>query len=123
MRPRWVDDDPHPKPPRVGTTVIAKWRPWVYYLVSTIHVDGSSHLQRLMSSIETGIPFDRAPNRPATYVTQVVRCSRFGLAKSWDQPLLEAEYANLEEALIGHQRVVAQFTQSRCHTGLTKRWR
>ena len=109
MRTRWIDDDPDPNPPRVGTTVIAKWRPWVYYLVSTIFVDGSSHLAHLMSSIETGIPFDRAPNQRATYVTQVVRCSRLGVAKSWDRPLHEAQYETLDAARIGHKRAVALF--------------
>lgn len=108
MRPRWIDDDPHPNLPRVGTTVIAKWRPWVYYLISTIHVDGSSPLARLMNSIETGIPFDRAPNRLA-YLTQVVRCSRLGVAKSWDRPLFEAQYETLDEARTGHKRAVALF--------------
>ena len=109
MRPRWIDDDANPKDPRVRTTVIAKWRPWVYYLVSTVRLDGSSHLARLMSSLETGISFDRAPNQPEKFVTQVVRCDRFGIARSWDHPLHEEQYDAIEEARQGHERALAIF--------------
>jgi hypothetical protein len=109
MRARWIDDDPKPKEPRVATTVIAKWRPGVYYLVSTVRLDGSSHLARLISTMETGASFDCAPNRPEKFVTQVVRCSRFGIAKSWDHPLHEEEYETLDEARRGHKKALAMF--------------
>jgi hypothetical protein len=110
MRPRWIDDDPNPRHPRVATTVIAKWRPWVYYLISTIRLDGSSHLARLMSSLDTGTSYDGAPNRPEKFATQVVRCSRLGVPKSWDHPLYEEEYDTVEEARRGHRKALAMFS-------------
>jgi hypothetical protein len=103
------DDRSDKSDPRVRTTVIAKWRPWVYYLVSTVRRDGSSHLARLMSSLETGISFDRAPNQPEKFITQVVRCNRFGIAKSWDHPLHEVQYDAIEEARQGHEKALAMF--------------
>jgi hypothetical protein len=63
-----------------------------------------------MSSLEPRISFDRAPNQPEKFITQVVRCNRFGIAKSWDHPLHEEEYDTLEGARRGHERVLAMFT-------------
>ena len=59
--------------------------------------------------METGTSFDRAPNRPEKFVTQVVRCSRLGIAKSWDCPLHEEEYGTLDEARRGHKKALAMF--------------
>jgi hypothetical protein len=109
MRPRWINDDPAPRPPRIATTVIARWRPWRYYLVSTIQLDEASQMQRLIGSLEAGVPLGSAPPRPDCFVTQVVRCDRTGFAKSWDRPLLELEWDTVDEARLGHQRAVHLF--------------
>jgi hypothetical protein len=109
MRPRWIDDEPAPNPPRIGTTVIALWRPWLYYLVSTVQLDDSSQMQRLIKSLDYGGPFGSAPPSPNCFVTQVVRCDKYGVAKSWDHPLLEMEWDTAEDARAGHQRAVQMY--------------
>jgi hypothetical protein len=111
MRPRWISDDPSPNPPRIGTTVIASWLPGGYVLVSTICVDGNSALARLRSSIQTGVPYDDAPPLPESFVTQVVRCDQYGVARSWDNPFFEKEYATHQEVRTGHREAVAKFSQ------------
>jgi hypothetical protein len=110
MRPRWIDDEPNPRPPRIGTTVIASWWPGRYLLVSTICVAGTSHLARLMSSLESGVPLDETSPLPERFVTQVVACDKDGVAHSWDNPLFEREYATREEAEIGHKDTLTRFT-------------
>ena|SRR2546423_6922868 len=106
MRARWVDDDPVPRLPRIGTTVIARWRPGLYYLVSTIKLDDTSQMQRLIRSLDRGGPFGSAPPSPNCFVTHVVRCDKHGIAKSWDEPLVEIEWETVEEATEGHKRAV-----------------
>ena len=111
MRPHWISDDPSPDPPRIGTTVIASWLPGRYVLVSTICVDGNSPLGRLRSSIQAGVPYYDAPPLPESFVTQVVRCDKYGVARSWDNPLFEREYATRQKAEIGHREAVAKFSR------------
>src|SRR5205823_13920629 len=89
MRPRWIDDDPNPSPPRIGTTLIARWWPGRYVLVSTICIEGTSDLARLRSSITTGVSYHEAPPLAETFVTQVVACDKYGVARSWDNPRSE----------------------------------
>lgn len=111
MRPRWIEDDPAPKNGRIGTTVIARWWPGRYLLVSTIQLDGTSRLAQLTSSLETGLPFGKAPPLPERFVTQVFRCDKFGVARSFDHPLYEQEHATLSDAKVGHKDAVARFTR------------
>jgi hypothetical protein len=63
MGPRWVDDDRTVKGDRIGYTIIAKWRPWLYYRVITFRVDGDSPIQRMISSMDTGLLPDSAPKK------------------------------------------------------------
>jgi hypothetical protein len=111
MRPRWISNDPSPDPPRIALTVIAQWWPGRYLLVSTIRLSGDFPEARLLSSLETGISYKEAPPKAESFVTQVVRCDRCGVAMSWDDPLFEREYSTRHEAEIGHQQAVAQFTK------------
>src|SRR5437773_521281 len=46
----------------------------------------------------------------APSVTQAVASAKYGVARSWDNPLFEREYATREEAEIGHRETVARFT-------------
>jgi hypothetical protein len=105
-----MNDDPHPTPRRIGTTVIASWWPGQYGVVSTISVEGTSHLARLVSSLESGVPYDEASPLPERFFTQVVACDKHGVARSWDNPLFEREYATREEAEVGHRDTVTRFT-------------
>jgi hypothetical protein len=109
MRPRWVDDDRTIKADRVGYTVIAKWRPWLYYRVITFRMDGGSQIQRMISSLDSGLPVERAPRRPDSFATVVVRCNRYGVARPDSPYLLEREYAILEDAVRGHDLAVIAF--------------
>ena len=111
--PRSILDNPFDDPPeRRMATIIAKWWPGRYLLVSTIPVGGEiqSTTQRLLSALRTGTNFKDAPPLPETFLTQVVRCDKYGIAASWDNPLFQKEYATLEEAKIGHQQTVARFS-------------
>jgi hypothetical protein len=64
----------------------------------------------LTSSLESGVPFDEASPLPERFVTQVVACDKDGVARSWDDPLFEREYATREEAEAGHKDTVTRFT-------------
>ena len=109
MRPRWVNDDRTIKAERVGYTVIAKWRPWLYYRVITFRVDGNSQLQRMISSLESGLPVACTPRKPDSFATVVVRCNSYGVARPDSPYLLEREYATLEDAVRGHEVAVIAF--------------
>ncbi len=109
MRPRWVDDDRTIKGDRIGYTVIARWRPWLYYRIITFRVDGDSQVQRMISSLETQPPLSSAPRRPDSFATVAVRCSRFGVARPDSRYLLEREYATLDDAIRGHELAVVAF--------------
>jgi hypothetical protein len=113
MKPRWIEDDRNTSGDRVGYTLIAKWRPWLYYLICTFRVDGKSLMQRLISTIDTGLPLDRAPGRADYFATRVVRCDRFGCCAPDTEPLLEREYATIDEARLGHDQAVIAFCGSR----------
>jgi hypothetical protein len=120
----WILDNPFDDPPehRIAT-IIAKWWPGHYLLVSTIALGGSdtqktqrgepagiSTAERFISALQTGVgDLKNAPPLPETFVTQVVRCNKYGIARSWNNPLFESEYATLEEAKIGHKEAVARF--------------
>jgi len=107
MRPRWIDDDPQPELLRIGTTVIAKWRPWVYYLVSTVHYE---------TDPEWG-------SRVEGFITQVVRCNKDGVPRSddsWKRPLFGREYRTKQEARLGHQQAVALFAGGGAFATYTK---
>jgi hypothetical protein len=109
MRPRWVDDDRSTRGDRVGHTIIAKWRPWVYYLVSTFHIDRKSPIQRIITSLDAAVPSGRAAVAADYFVTRVVRCSRYGVARADAEPLFEREYQTIEEAKSGHDEAVNIF--------------
>ena len=113
MRPRWIWDDPEPDAARLALTVIAHWWPGRYLLVSTVRLGGAltSPTTRLLSALQTGTSYTDAPPLPEGFVTQVVRCDRYGIARSWDNPLFEREYATRQEAEIGHREAVAKFSQ------------
>jgi hypothetical protein len=103
MRPRWIDDDRTIKGDRVAYTVITKWLPWVHYLVCTFRIDSSSPIQRMIRSLDT------QQSSGDYFVTCVVRCSRYGIAKPDAEPLLECEYHTIDEAKRGHDDAVIAF--------------
>jgi len=109
MKPRWIEDDRNERSDRIGYTLIAKWWPWIYYLICTFRIDGKSPMQRLITTIGTGLPLDRAAGRADYFATRVVRCNRFGRSSPNDEPLLEREYETIEEARLGHEQAVIAF--------------
>jgi hypothetical protein len=108
MRSRWIDDDRVTKGDRVAHTVIAKWRPWVHYLVTTSRIDKTSPVQRMISSVKTESASDDS-SMTGHFVTCVVWCSRYGVARSDAEPLLEREYRTIDEAKAGHDEAVNAF--------------
>src|SRR5437762_4161594 len=100
MRPRWIDDDRTMRGDRVAHTIIAKWRPWVHYLVSTFRVDSSSPTQQMIRSL------DSQQSSDDYFVTRVVRCGRYGVARPESEPLLERKYRTVDEARAGHDEAV-----------------
>jgi len=109
MRPRWVHDDRTINEDRVGYTVIARWRPWLYYRIITFPVRGDSQIQRMISSLQSGLPLSSAPHKRDFYATVAVRCNRYGVAPSDSPYLLEREYTTLDEAIRGHELAVIAF--------------
>jgi hypothetical protein len=104
MRPRWIDDDRTIKGDGIGHTVIAKWLPWIHYLVCTFRIDSSSRIQQMIRSL------DAKQSPEDFFVTRVVRCSRYGVAKPKAEPLLEREYHTIDAAIRGHDEAVTSFS-------------
>jgi len=94
MRPRWIDDDRVTK----GDRVAHKWRTWVHYLVTTFRIDETSPLQRIISSLKAQPVSGDSSVAIDHFVTCVVRCSRYGVARPNAEPLLEREYRTIDEA-------------------------
>jgi hypothetical protein len=113
MRARWVLHSPSPEIPIVGQARVATWWPGRYYFVSTIQLDSSSPLHRLSESIKQGVPYDEATLGPDRYVTQVFRCTRDGIVKSFAEPLYQLEYADELAARAGHKHTVDLLEQGR----------
>lgn len=109
MRARWSSHlhsvDELPKP---AQTVVASWWPGRYYLISTIQLDTADPLAKLTESLETGTKFEDVPDEITGYVTQVFRCTRHLVVKSFDNPLYEQEYDSLQNATRGHEFIVQQ---------------
>jgi len=100
MRARWVQNAPSVSPPTVAWTVVARWLPTIYFLVSTIEV-------RTATSDDTLSVLIRKMNPDArdTWVSQVFRCTRDGFGHS-DVPLYSREYADEISARHGHAEIV-----------------
>lgn len=113
MKARWVLHDPSPKMPTVARTIVAKWWPGRYYLVSTVGGDSSSPLCQLTESIGQSFPRADATPGPARYVTHVFRCNEDGWVHSFLEPLYEKEYSELAAAHEGHKRVVEALEHGR----------
>jgi hypothetical protein len=106
MRPRWVSRNPRPELPVVGQALVASFCPWRFYLVSTIRLDPSDPLAKLSRSLELGINYNKVPAGPDEYVTQIFRCNKHMITKSFDDPLFERHYSTLSQAFIGHNEAV-----------------
>jgi len=104
MRARWIRDETLKS--HIGFTILARWLPGKYYLVSTISCDGNSHLDRLTRSVQTGVPFDMIDSAPPKFVTNIFHCDGHGIVPDISKPLHEAIYTTLEEAHAGHANTV-----------------
>ena len=102
MRARWVSRNPSPKLPIVGQAHVSSWWPRRYYFVSTIQLDSSSPMSKLIRSIELGVDSNDVPPGPDEFITQVFKCNKDMIVRSFDDPLFEKMYATLSEARIGH---------------------
>ena len=111
MRPRWILNGSSPDSEKVGFTIIAKWWPWCYLLVSTIRLDSNSIGAKLISSLETGVAYEDAPPLPEQFITQVTECDKYGIVQSWDKAILKQDYSTRQEAETGHKQIVSQFTR------------
>lgn len=111
MRARWVQDAPSVNLPTVAWTVVARWLPKSYLLVSTIEVrsatsdDAMSVLLRKFN-----------PDVKDTWVTQVFRCSdSYGFGHR-DEPQYKREYSDFDAAKRGHSEIVEALKSGK-HTG------
>jgi hypothetical protein len=111
MRARWVQNAPSVNLPTVARTVVARWLPKSYLLVSTIEVrsatsdDAMSVLLRKFN-----------PDVKDTWVTQIFRCSdSYGFGHS-DEPLYQRESSDLNAAKRGHSEIVEALRSGK-HTG------
>jgi hypothetical protein len=111
VRARWVLNDTSPEEPHVGWAIVASWWPTIYHAVSTIRTDPVSPLRRLTRSLTTGEYTSDA--LPEEFVTQVFRCSRDGFIGSFDHPLYERAYSEIDQARLGHKEVVDLLRQGR----------
>jgi hypothetical protein len=106
MRARWVRHWPSPELPMVGRTQVASLLPGRFYIVSTFQLDPSSPLSKLTRSLELGVAYNDVPPGPDEFITEVFRCNRDMLVKSYDDPLFERKYSTLSQARIGHSETV-----------------
>jgi hypothetical protein len=99
MRARWVQDITSLKPPTVAWTVVARWFPKTYFLVSTLELRAKSDdpMDALWCKLN--------PDAQDTWVTQIFRCSRDGFQHS-DKPLYRREYSDEDAAKRGHAEIV-----------------
>jgi hypothetical protein len=100
MRARWVQNITSLQPPIVAWTVLARWFPKTYFLVSTLEVRTASS-DDPMSTILRRLN----PDVQDTWVTQVFRCSRDGFRHA-DKPLYSREYSDEDSAKRGHAEIV-----------------
>ena len=108
MRARWVSRNPSPKLPLVGQAQVASLLPWSYYVVSTVKIDQSDSISKITRSLKTGqrgTPLKDLPSGPDVFITQVFKCDKDLVVKSFD-PLFEREYTELSDARKGHDEVV-----------------
>lgn len=103
--------------PNVGQAIVASWWPGRYYFVSTRRLDSSSPLHRLTQSIQQGVPYAEADIGQDRYATQILRCTKDGLVRSFDSPLYEREYSEVFEAQAGHNESVDLLEQGRLRLG------
>jgi len=114
MCARWVSHMSSPKIPLVAQTIIAKWWPGRYYIVSTNYLDPSSPLSRLTRSLETDELLENVAPGPDRFLTQVYRCDRYGMPRSFNKPLSEKEHSNQSSAKAGHDETVRALEKCLC---------
>jgi hypothetical protein len=100
MRARWVQSWESPTPPTVAATTVARWLPNSYLSVSTLELRAKSDdaMAELLNKLD--------PNRQDTWVTQVFRCDRYGLARNFYDSLYSREYSDVDAAKRGHEEIV-----------------
>jgi hypothetical protein len=106
MKARWVSHNPSPKMPIVAQTLVAKWWPGRYYLVTTMKADSSSPLHRLTQAIEQGVSVSDVVPGPNRFVTMVSRCNRDMAVRSHDDLHYDTEYSEISAARDGHRNIV-----------------
>jgi hypothetical protein len=114
MRARWTEDINWDRPPIVGQTIVASFWPGLYYLVATIELDSSSPMSRLTQSLSTGDAYDDVVPEPNGFMTDVVRCDKMGFTESFENPLYEREYSDLDQAKLGHREIVELLSKGHC---------
>ena len=82
-------------------TVIARWWPSTYYVVSTIEVHIASS-EDLLATLIKKIPGADIRDK---WVTQIFRCDRYGLSNR-DHALYSQECTDLVQAKLSHETVV-----------------
>ena len=113
MRARWVLNNPSPEP-WVGYSIVAGWWPTTYLLVCTLLLDSASSDGSLaVLRRQLGDLFPNKGDEPVRdyYETRVFKCDSQGYRKSPDYVLFKRQYADLEQARIGHKETVDRLMQ------------
>jgi hypothetical protein len=66
-------------------------------------------------------PHEETTLCPGKYVTQVFKCSKDGIVRSFNEPLYELEYKELAAARAGHKETVYLLLQGRLKLGVTEK--
>jgi len=105
MRALWAQNyHDQPKLPIVQQTLIKSWFPWKYYFVSTVQFG-------LLYDMNSIIGEKDNQNEVKGYVTQMFRCDKHGIVRSFNKPLFEREYSDLPKAINGHKEAIKKLAQ------------
>jgi hypothetical protein len=108
MKVRWIRNDPFTDPSIIARSIIAERWLGKYYLVSTVMVDGSDSFSQMVGIFRAGRKFRDVDD--AKYVTQVFRSDKYGVVGKKENPLYQAVYQSISEAMLGHKETIDLIT-------------
>lgn len=113
MKPRWVEEIKDRKSPVIAGTIIAKWWPGIYYLVSTVTMKDNqdSPAAQAVRKMREIFP-EKEPNDEDAkdFVTQVFRCNKIGWVRDMSRPLLDLRADDEAGARRNHTMAVLSFS-------------
>jgi hypothetical protein len=101
--------NPSPGLPSVGYSIVAEWWPTTYHLVITLLFDSASSdrpLAVLLRELRNSSPHEDDEPIRDYYETRVFKCDRDGNRKFSEYLWFKKQYADFEQARVGHEEVV-----------------